>query len=506
MPSEDKKRKFVTLEPLAGPKKNEKNILDQIKKGVEISYQGAKYTVTETPNIDNKNKYILVHESGKPVYKLTAEELFKQIEYGDVQPLMPEATAISKEELTEEEKSKAISGAQSFEELYSVLDKMGGIESSQKTYTAEELKEEILFLRNIWLGLSKEDRERSDIDASLAYITSAGGLRLKVKELLIKEDNDKRFTVKPLVRKASLSEGKKIEGGKEELEKLKREEIEIREAIRNLKEQLLALPDDETKQEDIKTTKIVAPKDSIAIYGRDEFGNPKQGGPFAPRISEPINLAKSNINTFPILGTFTGKEDYIPELVARKAYDQYVRKYGSSQSFETIKRRGGFDPQEMDSLYPPWRKESIALQASEPHLHPVEGEPFTIEPKKIEYISNVQISETIKNLLNKNEAISDVKSVKVEGKGEELNLNIDVKASGFNIGVQANLQNEDNTIGLKSYHINANFLAKPFAKEKLDPYLNQVSELLKAFIEKEKGKKVESIQIENGNLRVIFEK
>lgn len=49
--------------------------------------------------------------------------------------------------------------------------------------------------------------------------------------------------------------------------------------------------------------------------------------------------------------------DYIPWEVAEKAYTNYSRKYGTSQSIEAISKRGGFCQYEMDDFYPSWREE-----------------------------------------------------------------------------------------------------------------------------------------------------
>lgn len=59
--------------------------LDEIVVGRKISYQGAgskervDYTVSEAPNEGNKYKYKLVHPRGKPIYKLTPEQLATEI-------------------------------------------------------------------------------------------------------------------------------------------------------------------------------------------------------------------------------------------------------------------------------------------------------------------------------------------------------------------------------------------------------------------------------------------
>ena len=50
-------------------------LLNIVGAGTIISYQGGNYKVAETPSEGNKNKYILTHESGKPIYELTKEQL-----------------------------------------------------------------------------------------------------------------------------------------------------------------------------------------------------------------------------------------------------------------------------------------------------------------------------------------------------------------------------------------------------------------------------------------------
>jgi hypothetical protein len=71
----------------------------------QISYQGEDYKISETPNEKNKNKYILVHPTGKPIYKLTREQLFKQIENGSavLVPPTPEQTTEANTDKTPEQ-------------------------------------------------------------------------------------------------------------------------------------------------------------------------------------------------------------------------------------------------------------------------------------------------------------------------------------------------------------------------------------------------------------------
>lgn len=66
-------------------KVEQEKILDQIFVDRIISYQGENYKVTGLPSEENKNKYILEHSTGKPIYKLTKEQLTAQIENGNAE-------------------------------------------------------------------------------------------------------------------------------------------------------------------------------------------------------------------------------------------------------------------------------------------------------------------------------------------------------------------------------------------------------------------------------------
>jgi len=84
-----------------------------------------------------------------------------------------------------EETIKRISEADSFEELYTTLDRMGEVEGSYKKYTAEYLKQKIEDLRKTMEILKKGGTNKMNPDI-LRVITKAEGLRGKVKELLEK--------------------------------------------------------------------------------------------------------------------------------------------------------------------------------------------------------------------------------------------------------------------------------------------------------------------------------
>lgn len=241
-----------------------------------ISYKGENYRVKETPNDENKNKYILEHATDKLIYKLTAEQLSNILKSGEAELVLP----------------------------------------------VEENKEDIARLQ--------------------------------------------------------------------EIEELKAEEAELREAIENLRKQILALPDDEPEKE-------LENEQTILI------------------------------------------DEQRPEQMKKEV-----------KNFST-----GF------------------------------------------------MKERILPLLQN--YVSEVKSLEIKGAGKEIILNTKVVKYNFNIGVEATLQNEGNGIGIKSYKIDAIFVAKGKAEREIAPQLNKVSDILREYIEKEEDRKVEKIEIENGELKVTFE-
>jgi len=116
------------------------------------------------------------------------------------------------------------------------------------------------------------------------------------------------------------------------------------------------------------------------------------------------------------------------------------------------------------------------------------------------------VRDKVKSLLESQEAIKEVKSLDIKGNNTEIELTTEVKAgpASSDVRVEAVLENKNGDISVKSYNIKANFLVKPLAKGIIVPKLNQVSELLRSYIENEERKKVEKIEIVNGELVVTF--
>ncbi|RYZ46278.1 MAG: hypothetical protein EOO72_02365 [Myxococcaceae bacterium] len=64
---------------------------------------------------------------------------------------------------------------------------------------------------------------------------------------------------------------------------------------------------------------------------------------------------------FPLLTDYRERKAGLPASIpwdlAERAYADYSRRYGTSQSLERLAERGGFGPGELDVHVPGWRKE-----------------------------------------------------------------------------------------------------------------------------------------------------
>ena len=135
---------------------------------------------------------------------------------------------------------------------------------------------------------------------------------------------------------------------------------------------------------------------------------------------------------------------------------------------------------------------------------PDEEELGNTEELKTKTFSVGFIKSRILPLLQNHEKINEVISLDVKGAGKEILLNTTVESYGFNIKVQATLGNQGNIIAVKNYNIDAMWPAKGKAEKALVPKLTEVSKILTAYIEKQENKKVEKMEIINGELKVTF--
>lgn len=137
-----------------------------------------------------------------------------------------------------------------------------------------------------------------------------------------------------------------------------------------------------------------------------------------------------------------------------------------------------------------------------------EGEPIrdSSEAMKVKIFSMEFIKERVRTFLASNKNIKEVKNLEVKGSVNEITLNLKVLAGplGSEVGVQAVLESKGGNIKVKSHKIEAGWMIKGTVEGILVPKLNEVSELLKSYIEKEEKKKVEKMEIINGELVIKF--
>ncbi len=161
--------------------------------------------------------------------------------------------------------------------------------------------------------------------------------------------------------------------------------------------------------------------------------------------------------------------------------------------------RGGFSHPDIDAANYPVSTQDIN---PEPHTG-LEKTPGT------KTFGTKFISQQIKTLLESQEKIQEIKSLNVVGSGGEIRLDTFVKAKDIitaTVGIQAVLENKNGSLAVKSYEIDAPIYAKGTVEKIIAPKLGEVSELLKSYVEKQEGRKVAKIEIENGELKVTFAK
>ena len=123
--------------------------------------------------------------------------------------------------------------------------------------------------------------------------------------------------------------------------------------------------------------------------------------------------------------------------------------------------------------------------------------------KEIKSYSVEFIKTKILPLLQNIKQIDEVKSLDIKGGDKEITINTTIKSFGFNITVQATLENKEDGIVVKNYKVDASWLVKGKAQKAIEPHLNKISKLLKSYIEKEENRKIEKIWIENGELKAL---
>jgi hypothetical protein len=176
------------------------------------------------------------------------------------------------------------------------------------------------------------------------------------------------------------------------------------------------------------------------------------------------------------------------------------------EKIESLKREEAEIAQAIDEL----RRQILALPYKEYDVKgEIEKKMSKTEQKVVRPFSIVYIEESIKKLL-KNE-VKSIEKLKVREVGNEIILDAEIVVSKFFITSKislenAHLVNQGNSIGLKDgYRLSAT-KAEDKVKDLFSKHINSIGEKIKEYIEREEGKKVEKISIENGLLMVTFQK
>ena len=150
------------------------------------------------------------------------------------------------------------------------------------------------------------------------------------------------------------------------------------------------------------------------------------------------------------------------------------------------------------------QKETRGVSPDKKPEAPIKKE--TIKTPELKTFPTGFIKDKIKNFLVSNKNIKEVKNLEVRGSGNEIILDLKVSAGplGSEVGVQAILESKAGNIKVKNHKIEAGWMIKGTVEGILVPKLNEVSGLLKSYIEKKENKKVEKMEIVNGELVVTF--
>lgn len=128
-----------------------------------------------------------------------------------------------------------------------------------------------------------------------------------------------------------------------------------------------------------------------------------------------------------------------------------------------------------------------------------------IENKEIKEYSPEIIKEKITKLLSEIKEVKTIDKVVVNGTGNLMNISAEFVAKKLikiNVKLTAILKNENNKINLGGYKINAGALS-PAIELIIKPKLDQVSDLIKEYIEKEENRKIEKMWINDGVLKTL---
>jgi hypothetical protein len=92
-------------------------------------------------------------------------------------------------------------------------------------------------------------------------------------------------------------------------------------------------------------------------------------GEYAAGLREAADASPAKEERYPLLWERGETLRSVPIDLARRAYEAYAQMFGTEQSFERMRERGGFSPGEMDMFVPGWRNDP---RVSEPDASPKE--------------------------------------------------------------------------------------------------------------------------------------
>jgi protein phosphatase len=156
---------------------------------------------------------------------------------------------------------------------------------------------------------------------------------------------------------------------------------------------------------------------------------------------------------------------------------------------ESLEPFGGREPE-------PFESATAQMEISET----LETKPFSIHI----------LQRKLQEFLNSIKELEKISEVKVKGKGEEISIAFDLEVRGVKRlmvlpkkgkgAVSVILKNEGNSIAVKEHHVTAAKKDKVAMEEFLGPILNQLSQKIKGFVEKEEKSDVKKMEIVNGQL------
>jgi hypothetical protein len=148
--------------------------------------------------------------------------------------------------------------------------------------------------------------------------------------------------------------------------------------------------------------------------------------------------------------------------------------------------------------------ETVPVEIPKPLVDDTEKE--NSNPKK--KVNAIQTIRNIQDFLASIESIHTINNLNVEGREDYIILIVDFEAGGGGINVKGvvtvNLENKGDSIGVKNYTVEAGFFDKNIINFFIKPELEELPEKIKKYAEEKEGRKVEKIEIQNGEFKVTF--